>query len=497
MKLSNLLFGTDVVLPDELSSLSINGVSSDSRRTNPGDVFVAINGSRTSGSLYAKEAEKSGAAVYVGEKYVDGLHIPQLITKNARKTLSYAYANHCGNPQKSLKIIGVTGTNGKTSTAYMLRTVLAHSGYKTALIGTARSMIFEEEYMPKASEEVQNNFLTMTTPDPESLYPAMREMCDRGVEVLVMEASSHALALDKLAPIDFEIGIFTNFSNEHLDFHKTQENYLLAKAKLFEKCKIGLFNADDDMFSRITENAKCKIISYAIRKKADYHACQIRTNGVFGSEYVIHSNNARFKIKTRIPGDFTLYNTLAAASAAREMGIDLVQVQNALYSLDGICGRLERVPLGFCDNIFSVFVDYAHTPYALENLLRSVRSFRSAGQRIVTLFGCGGDRDREKRGQMGAIAVSMSDFVIITSDNSRTENKRQIIADILSGVGNAKNYTVIEDRRAAITFAVESALEGDIILLVGKGHEQYEIDSDGLHPFSEKEIAFKAAEKRR
>ncbi|MBQ6614247.1 MAG: UDP-N-acetylmuramoyl-L-alanyl-D-glutamate--2,6-diaminopimelate ligase [Clostridia bacterium] len=497
MNLSTLLLGTDVLLSDELSSLSISGVSSDSRRISPGDVFVALDGIRTSGSLYAGEAEKSGAAVYIGERYTEGLHIPQLITKNARRTLAYTYANLCGNPQKKLKIIGVTGTNGKTSTAYMLRTILAHSGYKTALIGTVKSMILEDEYIPTSSGEAMNNFITMTTPDPESLYPAMREMCDRGVEVLVMEASSHALALEKLAPIDFEIGIFTNLSSEHLDFHGDLENYLSAKAKLFEKCKKGLVNADDDAFSKISEQAKCKLISYAIRKKADYHACQIRTNGVFGSEYVIHSANARFKIKTRIPGDFTLYNTLAAACAAREMGIDLVQVQNALFSLEGICGRLERIPLGYLDNFFSVFIDYAHTPYALENLLRSVRSFRSAGQRIVTLFGCGGERDREKRPHMGAVATSMSDYVIITSDNSRTEDPEKIISDIVSGVGDAKNYTVIKDRKAAITFAVESALEGDIILLVGKGHEHYEIDKDGLHPFSEKEIVQIAAEKRR
>lgn len=493
MELSKLLSGTDLSAPEELSTLNIHGISSDSRKIRPGDVFVALNGQNVNGASFALDAEKAGAAVYIGEMRAENLHIPQLITQNARRTLAFACANLCDNPQRRMKVIGVTGTNGKTSTAYMLRTVLAHSGYKTALIGTLRSMIFEEDYIPDVEGDEKDNFLTMTTPDPELLYPAMREMADKGVEVLVMETSSHALALDKLAPIEFEIGIFTNLSSEHLDFHKTKENYLAAKAKLFDKCRTGLFNADDPSEPKISSSAKCRVVRYAIRKKADYHVEQIRTNGVFGSEYILHSKNARFKVKTRIPGDFTLYNTLAAASAAREMGIDLMQIQNAIYSLDGICGRLERVNLGFCDNLFSVFIDYAHTPYALENLLRSVSSFRSAGQRIVTLFGCGGDRDREKRPQMGAIAVAMSDYVIITSDNCRTEEPENIINDILGGVGNAKNYTVIEDRREAITFAVESALEGDIILLVGKGHEQYEIDKDGLHPFSEKEIVAIAA----
>lgn len=496
MKLSDILNGTDVSVPQEFYSLNVSGVSSDSRKVSPGEIFIAIEGSRTNGALYASQAERRGAALYIGESRVESLHIPQLVTKNARRTLAYAYANMSGNPERRMKIIGVTGTNGKTSTAYMLRTVLAHAGYKTALIGTLKSMLFEDEYLPKADGDSFNNFVTMTTPDPEVLYPSMKEMADSGAQVLIMETSSHALALGKLAPIEFDIGIFTNLSSEHLDFHKTEDNYLSAKAKLFSQCKKGLVNADDAHAQDIIDRAKCKVLTYAIRKKADYHALQIRSNGVFGSEYVIHSRNARFKIKTRIPGDFTLYNTLAAATAAREFGVDLMQIQNALYSLDGICGRLERVNLGFCDNIFSVFIDYAHTPYALENLLQSVRSFRSAGQRIVTLFGCGGDRDKDKRPKMGAIAVNMSDYVIITSDNPRTEEPKSIIDDILLGVGDAKNYTVIENRREAIEFAVGSALEGDIVLLVGKGHEQYEIDKDGLHPFSEKEIAITAAAKR-
>ncbi len=496
MKLENIFLGTDVTVPAELAAINVGNVSSDSRNILPGDIFIGIDGTRTSGSRYASDAEKSGAAVYVGEKRIDYLHIPQLITSNARRTLAFAHANICGRPESRMKIIGVTGTNGKTSTAYMLRTILAHSGYKTALLGTARSMIFEEEYVPKTEGVARENFMTMTTPDPETLYPAIREMADKGIEVLVMETSSHALALEKLAPINFDIGIFTNFSSEHLDFHQNEHNYLEAKAKLFESTRLGLFNADDEAAVKVAENAGCKCLTYAIRKKADYYASHIRSMGVFGGEYVLCSKNARFKVKTRIPGDFTLYNTLAAASAAREMGIDLVQIQNALYSLDGICGRLERVSLGRCDSIFSVFIDYAHTPLALENLLRSVRSFRSTGQRIVTLFGCGGDRDKEKRPKMGAIATEMSDFVIVTSDNSRTEERGKIISDILSGVGSAKNYTVIENRENAIAYAIENALEGDIILLVGKGHEQYEIDENGLHPFSEKEIAAAAAKKR-
>lgn len=497
MELASLLRGTDVLTGENLAMLEVSGIAHDTRRLSAGDVYVALDGTKTNGSLYAVEAEQKGASVYIGERRVGGLHIPQLLTKNTRRTFAVACANAAGNPQDRMKIIGVTGTNGKTSTAYMLRTVLAHSGYKTALIGTVKSMIGEEEYIPRLTGIAKDNFVTMTTPDPDILYPAMREMADRGVEVLVMEASSHALALDKLAPISFEIGIFTNLSDEHLDFHGDMESYLAAKAKLFANCRLGLFNMDDPYAQKLSREASCRTVGYGIRQKSDYYVEQIRMNGVFGSEYILHSQNARFKIKTRIPGHFTLYNTLAAAAAARELGLDLVHVQNALYALNGICGRLERVELGFREKAFSVFIDYAHTPYALENLLRCVNSFRSAGQRIVTLFGCGGDRDKEKRAAMGALAVELSDSVVITSDNPRTEEPKAIISDILRGVGNAKNYTVIENRREAIEYVIENALEGDIILLVGKGHEQYEIDKDGLHPFSEREIVEQAAEKRR
>lgn len=496
MELSALLAGTDALPGDGLAQLNVNGVSGDTRRLFSGDVFIGIPGTKTDGGLFAAEAERKGAAVYIGEKNVHGLHIPQILTANARRTFACACANAAGNPQRNLQIVGVTGTNGKTSTAYMLRTILAHSGYKTALLGTARSMIGEEEFLPPVSGAAQADFVTMTTPDPDILYPAMREMVDQGVEILVMEASSHALALEKLAPIRFAAGIFTNLSNEHLDFHRNMDAYLAAKAKLFLHCDVGIINDDDPHADALRREIRCPVIGYGIRKKSDYSVEQIRMNGVFGSEYILHSRSARFKVKTRIPGHFTLYNTLAASATARELGVDLVSIQNALYTLNGICGRLERIPIGFCENIFSVFIDYAHTPYALENLLISVAGFRSAGQRIVTLFGCGGDRDREKRAEMGAIAVRMSDSVIITTDNPRNEDPQLIIEDILCGVGEARNYTVIMDRRAAIEYAVENALEGDIILLVGKGHEQYEIDKDGMHPFSEREIVERAAEKR-
>ncbi len=496
MEISKLLTGTDVAI-NTLGSMEINGIAYDSRRVCKGDVFVALDGRNTNGSRYAVCAENNGAALYIGEKRVDGLKIPQLLTKNARRTLAYMYANFYGNPQNEMRIIGVTGTNGKTSTAFMLKTILAHSGYKTALCGTVNCMIGESEYTPDVSGISESNFHTMTTPDPDVLYMMMREMADAGVEILVMEVSSHALALEKLVPVSFEIGIFTNLTEEHLDFHRTMDEYLGAKSKLFNQCKKGIFNLDDKYSNRLLELVSCEKIGFGIDNHSDCFAENIVNHGVHGSEYVLHSRNARFKIKTSIPGRFTLYNTLAAAVAARELSVNLITVQNALYALNGICGRLERIKLGFEGNGISVFIDYAHTPFAMENLLRCVNDFRENGQRIVTLFGCGGDRDKDKRSVMGKIAVEMSDFVIITSDNSRSEEPQSIINDILLGIGTYDNYTVIENRKTAIEYAIENAMSGDIILLVGKGHEQYEIDKDGMHPFSEIEIAEKAAEKRR
>ncbi|MBE6679637.1 MAG: UDP-N-acetylmuramoyl-L-alanyl-D-glutamate--2,6-diaminopimelate ligase [Ruminococcaceae bacterium] len=494
MLLSELFVGTDIKTDKKIETCA---VVYDSRKVVTGSVFVAIKGDNTNGEEYAFEAEKNGAVAYVGENLIDGLEIPQFITINARRTLAFMCANFYGNPQNKLRVIGVTGTNGKTSTAFLLKTVIAHGGYKVALCGTVKCMIGEEEYIPKLCKDSEINFQTMTTPDPDVLYMLMRDMVEDGVEVLVMETSSHALALEKLAPIQFEIGIFTNLTEEHLDFHKSMDNYLLAKAKLFSQCKKGIFNIDDAYAQRVMDASRCEKITYGIKNRGDYFAESIVTKTVYGSEYILHSANSRFKIKTQIPGDFTLYNTLATAAAAREFSINLITVQNAIYSLNGICGRLERVKLGFEGNGISVFIDYAHTPFALHSLLSCVSGFRERDQRIVTLFGCGGDRDKDKRAVMGRIAVEESDFVIITSDNSRSENPSDIIEDILQGVGNANNYIVIENRCKAIEYVIENAMAGDIILLVGKGHEQYEIDKDGMHPFSEIEIVENAVKKRR
>ena len=497
MLLSELIKGTDIDCRESFLNVEFIGISCDSRGDCEGRVFVSLNSKNSDCVNYAKEAQAKGATLYIGENYIFGLGIPQLITENARRTASQMYANFYSNPQKKLRIIGITGTNGKTTTAFMLKTILSHGGYKTALIGTVKCMIGEKEYIPPVDEDAKKRLRTMTTPDPDILYLLMSDMVKEGVEILVMEVSSHALALEKLAPVHFDIGVFTNLSEEHLDFHSDMDEYLAAKARLFDNCSLAVINADDRYGEKLEKVIKCSTVFYGINNKKGYYAENIIMRGSLGSEYVLHSDNSRFKIKTVIPGRFNLYNTMAAAVAARKIGVNLITVQNAIYAMNGIHGRLERVRLGFGGADISVFLDYAHTPFALENLLECVNGFREQGQRILTLFGCGGDRDREKRAVMGKIATRMSDFVVITADNSRSEDPCAIIEDILKGVGDAENYIVIEDRQSAIEYAIKNAIAGDIILLVGKGHEQYEIDKYGLHPFSESEIAQKAAKMRK
>ena len=440
MVLGEILKGTGASPDASAASLEIKGITHDSRRVRPAYAFFALSGRRVDGHSFAADAMKHGAAVCICERRIEGLPLTQVVLPNARRALAFAAANFYGNPERRMKLIGVTGTNGKTSTAYMLKTIFSHSGYKTALLGTAKGSIGDAAYTPPLDGAEADEYETMTTPDPEVLYRTLADLADRGVEVTVMEASSHALALDKLAPIEFAVGIFTNLSREHLDFHGTMENYLAAKAKLFDRCRVGLFNADDAAGRTLLQNARCRAVSYGLTPPCDYLAEEIESRGVRGSTYILHTKNARFRIKTQIPGTFTLYNTLAAAAAARECGVDLVCIQNALYALRGIAGRLEKVNLGFAGGAFTAFIDYAHTPFALENLLRCVRAFRGTGQRIVTLFGCGGDRDRSKRPEMGRIATANSDYVIITSDNPRGEDPQTIIRDILGGVGAADNY---------------------------------------------------------
>lgn len=477
MLLRELLEGCDIVYTNAEPSLETAGVRCDSRLTRRGDAFICLRGTHSDGHDYAPAAIAAGASLIVAE---DGFERGELaglcersgaklvIVKSTRRAAAFMFSHLSGDPSSRLRLIAVTGTNGKTTVTYMLRAIFSAAGKNVSIIGTTTGF--------------------MTTPDPEQLYPRLASIADSGGEYVMMEASSHALALEKLAPVIFEAGIFTNLTPEHLDFHITMENYYQAKARLFEQCRAGFFNHDDPSGRRMFASAPCDRWFFGEGEDAelDFAAKNIMNRGVAGLEYNLLSRDLLFRVTTPMTGGFNVSNSLGAASAALSLGISPQAVRDGLRTMRGVPGRLERI---YCrrDDI-AVFIDYAHTPDALDNLLRAVRALMNPRQRLTVLFGCGGDRDRSKRKVMGSIASRLADMVIVTSDNSRSEKPSDIIDEIMRGIDRERPYKVIESRREAIIWAVTEALPGDVIILAGKGHENYEITAEGVKPFSESEI---------
>ncbi len=484
MRLVELLREAGMPSPSAGYDPEISTIVSDSRRVTPGSLFVALRGLHTDGHAYLAEAARAGAAAaVVACNAVGDFPLPVIRADDTRRALAYLWDAFCGHPTKRMRLIAVTGTNGKTSVSYMLRSIFSAALYRTGLIGTVDCFSGKRRLYLENGDPLAN----MTTPDPAELYRMLEEMRRDAVEIVILEASSHALALGKLAPLSFAAGIFTNLSPEHLDFHGSMEEYLAAKAALFPACALAVINRDDGCFDAVAAAGAGRVVSGGFSDAADYRAVDIRSLGANGIEYLLDSHRARFRLRSPIPGRFTVENSLLAAACAIELGVSPLAVQDALASLRGVAGRLERVVLPG-DLPFAVLIDYAHTPDALEKLLRTVSAFRRSGERIVLLFGCGGDRDPAKRKPMGRIATEMADFVIITSDNARSEPPEDIIADILRGVDREKPHIVILRRAEAIDYAVRTARPGDIILLAGKGHECYEIDASGRHPFDERQI---------
>ncbi len=482
MKLRDLLEGVEITdATAGVLDLEVEGLSEDSREDLTGKAFVCLVGEKSDGHNYINAAMKQGAKVIICQRAPEDETIPYVLTPSCRRADALMWSTFYGNPAKDLKVLAVTGTNGKTTITYMLKSILEEMGKKVGVIGTIRNMI--------GDVEVES---TMTTPMPKQLYGLLARMRDADVEYLVMEASSHALDYEKLAAITPEIGIFTNLTPEHLDYHGNMMQYAAAKAKLFKISKISVINGDDSYGKYMYEHAGGK--KYTFSKDsiyADFTAQNIVGHGIKGSEYDLVSENEAIHIECAIPGAFSVSNSLAAAVAARLCGASCKDVALAMRRLSGVSGRMEKVPLS-AD--FTVIIDYAHTPDALENVLKTVRAFKTPEQRLVAVFGCGGDRDKTKRPVMGGIAAAMADFTLITSDNSRTEDPHAIIEDILKGVPEGSEYKVIENRTQALIWAVEHARKDDIIVVAGKGHENYEITAEGKHPFSEKEIIMKAYE---
>lgn len=458
--------------------IEIKGITSRSNEVLKGYVFVCINGMHTSGNKYIDAACKNGAVLIITEQIdasVAECGIPYIKVSNARITLAKMCARFYGNPEKQLCIKAVTGTNGKTSTVQILSKIYGDAGIKNRRIGTLSG--------------------SLTTPDPEELFGEFKYAFDNGYSHIIMEASSHALALDKLYGIEFDGSVFTNLTPDHLDFHVDMDSYARAKSKLFEASRCGIYNIDDEYGKRLFESGRDKKYCYStVDKNADFFADNIIYKGNNGIEYDVVYSGGILHVESALVGKFNVYNTLSAISLALADGLEPQKAAESVKSIFGISGRLEKIDVGDVD--FTVYIDYAHTPDALEKLLNTVRGFRNEGQRITLLFGCGGDRDKSKRAVMGKIASSLADLVIITSDNVRTESPSDIISEILKGVDKERPHIVIEDRKTAIEYAVKNAVKDEIIILAGKGHENYEIVGRQKYDFSEKEITASAVRER-
>ena len=495
MELRRLLDDSHITCPDYEGVCNISAIISDSRRACKDCIFVCVRGLNHDGHMFVQEAIQAGAAAIVAEENIilsDTDNVIVITVPNTRRALAYLFNAWHGLPAAKMKFVAVTGTNGKTSVTYFLKRIFELALYRCGLVGTVSCLSLNRRLISDNGDKLSN----MTTPDPEQLYSMLAQMVDDSVEYVFMEASSHALALDKLAPILFSAAIFTNLTPDHLDFHGNMGNYLSSKIKLFKKSQLTIVNQDSPYYNDIKTASAGKVVSCSMEANANYRAVSIKNNGVDGVEYTINSPNAMIRIRSMIPGNYTVINTLEACACALELGVKPAIVAQAVASVTGIDGRMEKIKLGN-DVDFSVFIDYAHTPDAMENLLRSVRCFCTSEQRIKVLFGCGGDRDKIKRPVMGEIATRLADFAVITSDNCRYESPQLIIEDILVGVNGRDNYKVILSRKRAIEDIILNAIAGDVIILAGKGHEQYEINGDERIPFSEKDIVMSAVEKRK
>ena len=479
MKLTELLQGVSVREIHADPSMEIGGVSHDSRLTAPGDLFVAMRGMETDGHRFIGKAVERGAVCVLCEEPSEG-EIPWVRVDNARRSLAVLGANWFDHPADRMRMVGVTGTNGKTTSTYLLKAVLESRGEKVGLIGTNQNMI--------GSQVVETE---RTTPESFALQGLLRQMADAGCTHVVMEVSSHALVLDRVFGIHYAVAGFTNLTQDHLDFHVTMEDYCAAKAILFRRCDTGVFNVDDPWAQRLMEGASCRRLTVGERS-GDLRAEEIRLEGDRVS-FTACMGEERVPVTVGIPGGFTVYNTLGVMGMALALGIPLAESAKALARAGAVKGRVEPVPT---DGDYAILIDYAHTPDAMENVLTSARGF--ARGRVVALFGCGGDRDRTKRPKMGRIGAECSDFAIITSDNPRTEDPLAIIQDILPGLeGTTAPHVVIPDRVEAIHYAIDHAQPGDVIVLCGKGHETYQEINHVKHHMDEREIVAEYLEKRK
>lgn len=455
MKLSKLLHaaGLTRVIPDR----EIRSITADIGQVGQGSLYVCHRRDTAQVSQLLKAARQAGAVsvAAVGE--------PDIRCEDTRRMLSYSVAHFCGDPHKKLRVIGVTGTNGKTTVSSMLAHILRQAGRRCELVGT-------------------NNCGGYTTPIPEILFPTMAQAVERGCQDLVMEVSSHSLDQSRVAPIRFACGIFTNLTQDHLDYHLSMQRYAKAKERLFAQSDAAVVNADDGYAVQMA--SVCRDVTYY--GKAQFERIQSRPDGV---QYRLDGMD----IDCPIPGLFSVYNSAAAAVAARRLGVADGDIVRAIANFQGVDGRMEMLKT---DTDFRVIIDYAHTPDGLKNVLSTVNGFKQG--RLIVVFGAGGQRDKGKRAQMFAVCADLADYIVITSDNPRKEDPFSIIKDILAGLnGYTTPFAVLENRRAATAFALREAQPGDIVLLAGKGHERYQLVGDRVLPYDEREVVKEILEQDR
>ncbi|WP_195959938.1 UDP-N-acetylmuramoyl-L-alanyl-D-glutamate--2,6-diaminopimelate ligase [Clostridium tertium] len=473
MKLLDLLKGVDYELLEGTVEKEVNHIQYDSRKVNEGDLFVCLTGFEVDGHDYANKAIEAGAKVVLCEKKIDikSEGVTVLLVNEGRKALATMSANYYGHPTKSLKLIGVTGTNGKTTTVYLLKSMLEKAGKKVGLVGTIANYIGENKLKSER-----------TTPESLELQKLFKDMVDANCEYCVMEVSSHSLQLDRVYGCEFEVGIFTNLTRDHLDFHKSFDNYYNAKFKLFERSKACVINVDDDFGYRVLKDVEKlenkEIKTYSINNNSDFKA----------SDLMLKEGDIHFKINGEefnsvLPGEYNVYNALGAVGAMSILGISNESIRKGLLDVV-VPGRCERIGYKY-DIPYDIIIDFAHTPDGLKNILETLKGFTK--NRLIAVYGCGGDRDKVKRAELGRIGTELADLAIITSDNPREEDPMAIIKEIVAGITKS-NYLAIENRVEAIKLALGMAEEGDVVVLAGKGHENYQITNEGVIHFDEREV---------
>ena len=472
---------TDKVIIGD-TNIDINKIEYNSQKIEQNDIFVAIKGYKEDGNDYIKEAVEKGAVCIVTEDELNVNELPNITivrVQNSRIALSLIASKYYDFPARKLKLIGITGTKGKTTTAYMIRDILNASGKKTGMIGTI--------YNTYGNVCIE---ASRTSPESLDLQKLLKDMVDAQMEYVVMEVSSHSLVLDRVYGLHFAIGIFTNLSQEHLDFHGTMDNYLLAKSKLFEMCDFALVNGDDIHTPRLKKMIKCKTATFGLDNAVNITASDVRINNN-NVEFKMYVNKMLETIVINIPGRFTVYNALAAIGTCSLLGAQMDAILLALSNIK-VPGRSEIIDV---PKTFTVMVDYAHNPSSLEAILSSIKKYVKG--RIICVFGCGGNRDKEKRPMMGEISGRLADFTVITTDNPRNEDPSIIMKEIEDGVKKTKGlYKIIENRKDAIAFAMRIAWKNDLVLIAGKGHETYQELKNGKRiDFDERKVVKDIADK--